>query len=262
MHPWLPDAHSQAPAPVSALMSGVLLSVAFYAVLRYKVIVDAAIGPGFMKGLLIAAGLLSLAVAASLLISQRDYKRLLAYSSIEHMGLVSLGAAAGSPLAVAAVLLHVLGHGLGKTTLFLGSGEILASEGTTEIVGVRGLLARRPLVGATFGLGLAALLGLPPFSLFASEIGIARAGVAAGIGWAIAVALAFVLVAFGAILVHAQRMLLGDPPEGAAPPRTRVVGAVPLVAGLVGCAVLGVSIWPIERLLHAAAAVVAGGRSR
>jgi hydrogenase-4 component F len=126
----------------------------------------------------------------------------------------------------------------------------------------RGARRQRATYSATFGLGLAALLGLPPFSLFASEIGIARAGVAAGIGWAIAAALAFVLVAFGAILVHAQRMLLGDPPESAAPPRTAAAAAVPLVAGLVGCAVLGVSIWPIERLLHAAAAVVAEGRSR
>ena len=119
MHTWLPDAHSQAPAPVSALMSGVLLSVAFYALLRYKVIADAALGPGYLRGLLLAGALLSLAVAASLLIAQRDYKRLLAYSSIEHMGLVALGAAIGTPLAVTAALLHILGHGLGKAVAVL-----------------------------------------------------------------------------------------------------------------------------------------------
>ena len=133
MHSWLPDAHSQAPAPVSALMSGVLLTVAFYAILRFKVIADGALGPAFPRTLLVIVGLLSLLVAASLLLTQRDYKRMLAYHSVEHMGLIALGAAAGSPLAIAAVLLHVLGHGLAKGVLFLASGEILLTEGTSEI---------------------------------------------------------------------------------------------------------------------------------
>ena len=102
MHSWLPDAHSQAPAPISALMSGVLLTVAFYAILRFKSICDLAVGPGFARTLLVIVALLSLAVAASLLLTQRDYKRMLAYHSVEHMGLIALGAAAGSPLAIAA----------------------------------------------------------------------------------------------------------------------------------------------------------------
>ena len=114
LHAWLPDAHGQAPAPVSALMSGVLLSVAFYAILRVKAIADLALGSGYARTLLVILALASLLLAASLLIRQRDYKRMLAYSSIEHMGLLALGAAAGSPLAVAAVLLHMLGHGLAK----------------------------------------------------------------------------------------------------------------------------------------------------
>ena len=144
MHSWLPDAHSQAPAPISALMSGVLLTVAFYAILRFKAVVDLAVGPGFARGLLVIVALLSLAVAASLLLTQRDYKRMLAYSSLEHMGLIALGAAAGIPLAIAAVLLQILGHGLAKSVLFLTSGEIMAAEGTSQIDGVRALLARRP----------------------------------------------------------------------------------------------------------------------
>lgn len=262
MHTWLPDAHSQAAAPVSALMSGVLLSVAFYALLRYKVIADAALGPGYMRGLFVAVSLLSLALAASLLLAQRDYKRLLAYSSIEHMGLVALGAAIGSPLAVTATLLHILGHGLGKAVLFCTSGEILHAEGTTEIAGVHQLLARRPLIGGLFGIGLLALLGLPPFSLFASELAIVRAGFADGLGWAVAVALVLLLVVFVAVVGHAQRMLLGEPPvppdvvDAARP--TRRAAAAPLVAGLVAAAILGVSIWPVERLLEAAAQVVTG----
>ena len=192
-------------------MSGVLLSVAFYALLRYKVIADAALGPGYLRGLLVAGALLSLAVAASLLIAQRDYKRLLAYSSIEHMGLIALGAAIGTPLAIAALLLHILGHGLGKAVAFCGSGEILLADGHHRDRRVRGLLARRPLVGGTFGLALIAVLGFPPFSLFASELAIARAGIADGLGWAVAIALVLMLVVFAAVVGHAQHMLLGEP---------------------------------------------------
>jgi hydrogenase-4 component F len=260
MHTWRPDAHSEAAAPVSALMSGVLLSVALYALLRLKVLADAALGAGYLRGLLITGALLSLAVAATLLIGQRDYKRLLAYSSIEHMGFAALGVAVGTPLAVAGALLHVLGHGLGKSVAFCSSGEILLTDGTTQINGVRGLLARRPVVGGIFGAGLLVLLGFPPFSLFASELAIARAGFTDGLGWAVAAALATLLVAFVAIIRHAQHMLLGPPvdpaPTTPAPPRPAAI--VPLLAGLGLVTALGVSIWPIERLLHAAAAVVTG----
>jgi hydrogenase-4 component F len=268
MHTWLPDAHSEAPAPVSALMSGVLLSVAVYALLRYKVIADAALGPEYLRGLLLAGALLSLAVAASLLLAQRDYKRMLAYSSIEHMGLVALGVAIGTPLAVGAALLHILGHGIGKAVLFCSSGEILHATGTTEIGAVRGLLVRQPFLGGIFGLGVLALLGLPPFSLFASELAIARAGVADGLGWAVGVAFVLVLVIFAAMIGHALQMLLGEPdgdlPDAHVPGtdltvrRTSMTSAVPLVVGLSALAVLGVSIWPIERLLESAAKVVTG----
>lgn len=259
MHTWLPDAHGQAPAPVSALMSGVLLSVAFYALLRYKVIADAALGPSYLRTRLAFMAVLTLAVAASLLLAQKDYKRLLAYSSIEHMGLAVLGAAIGTPLAVAAALLHVLGHGLVKAVLFCASGEMLLADGTTSIAGVRGLLARRPVVGGVFGFGLLALLGLPPFSLFASEIGIARAGVGHGLGWAIAAGGALLVVVFASIVAHGQRMLLGEADgAGDAGHRTSAAQVTVLVVGLVASAALGVSIWPLERLLRAAAAVVTG----
>jgi hydrogenase-4 component F len=286
MHSWLPDAHSQAPAPVSALMSGVLLSVAVYALLRYRVIAVAALDPGFVRSLLLVAALTSLALAASMLIAQRDYKRLLAYSSIEHMGLIVLGAAVGTRLAVAALLLHILGHGLAKSVLFCGSGQILALEGTTQISGVRGLLARRPVLAGAFALGLAALLGLPPFSLFVSELALARAAADAGLGWAVAVALVLLLVVFVAIASHGAGMLFGRPPTMGAPPGTgpalapvptaasvssvltltqvrpqtlapvrSAAGVAPLVTGLVVLAALGVVAWPLDQLLRAAALI-------
>ncbi len=257
MHSWLPDAHSQAPAPISALMSGVLLTVAFYAILRFKAIADGALGPTFPRALLVTVGLLSLIVAASLLLTQRDYKRMLAYHSIEHMGLIALGAAAGTPLAIAAVLLHIIGHGLAKGVLFLTSGEILATEGTSEIAKVKALLTRRPALGGIFGFGLVALLGLPPFSLFVSELNMLRAEVQVGLGWAAAISMVCMAVIFGAVMSHGRHLLFGEGAEGEPVHKTPAMVTVPLVGGLVGCALLGVLAWPLAGLLHAAAQVVA-----
>ena len=254
MHAWLPDAHGQSPAPVSALMSGVLLSVAFYVVLRFKAIADVTLGPSFARALLVAVGLVTLAVATSMLIRQRDLKRMLAYSSMEHVGLLALGAAAGSPLAIAAVLLHVLGHGLAKSTLFLASGEIVHEEGTSEIAAVRALLARRPALGGLFALGLVALMGLPPFSLFASELGMFRAEASAGLGWVVALALAFMAVIFLSIGSYARTTLFAASTERAATSPASV--RLPLAGALVACAALGVLAWPLSSLLHAAAQVL------
>jgi hydrogenase-4 component F len=257
LHAWLPDAHSQAPAPVSALMSGVLLSVAFYAILRVKVIADAALGAGFARSVLIVMALASLVVAASLLLAQRDYKRMLAYSSIEHLGLVALGAAVGSPLALAAALLHVLGHGLAKGVLFLGAGRMLQTTGTSSIDGVRGLAARQPTLAGCFGFGVLALIGLPPFSVFASEFGIARSGFEAGLGWVTAAALILVLVIAAALIGHTSRMLLGTPPDGpGAATAVRplpITVAITLVGGLVAAAALGITTGPLRSLLRLAA---------
>ena len=272
LHAWLPDAHSQAPAPVSALMSGVLLTVAFYAVLRVKAIADPAVGAGFTRALLAGIALISLAVAASLLLAQRDYKRMLAYSSIEHMGLLALGAAAGSRLAITAVLLHILGHGLTKAALFLCSGRIQQSTGTSLVAGVRGLAADQPVLATAFGLGIAALTGFPPFSLFASELGIARAGFSSGLGWVTAAALLLVLVIAAAMAGHTGRMLLGAAPDrgpagqpagagtgtGTAHRRLPAGTAVPLMAGLVACAALGIAAHPVHQLLLNAADTLIG----
>jgi len=256
MHSWLPDAHSQAPAPVSALMSGVLLTVAFYVLLRFKAIADGALGVGFSRMLFVTAGLLSLAVAASLLLSQRDYKRMLAYHSVEHMGLIALGAAAGTPLAIAAVLLHVLGHGLAKAVLFLASGEILHVEGTTEIDQVKSLLARRPALGGIFAFGLVALLGLPPFSLFISELNMLRAEVHVGLGWVAALSLVLMAVIFGSVMSHGRHMLFGARPDGEPAHKSPTIVTVPLIGALVGCGAIGVLAWPLDTLLRAAAMVV------
>ena len=256
LHSWLPDAHSQAPAPVSALMSGVLLPVAIYALARYRVIAVGSIGPGFVRGLLLAVALASLFLAAGLLLAQRDYKRLLAYSSIEHMALAAIGVAIGTPLAIAATLLHIVGHGLGKAVLFCGAGEILAREGTTRIDRVRGLFLRAPVLAGVFATGLAALLGFPPFSLFVSELGLIRAGFDAGVGWAAAAVMVLLLAIFVAVSAKAAGMLLGGQATETQGPALRVSTAAPLVVGLVVVGVLGIAHWPLGPLLHAAGLIV------
>lgn len=260
MHSWLPDAHSQAPAPVSGLMSGVLLSVSFYAILRVQAVVDPVIGSALTRGLLIGSGLLSLALAAALTIAQRDLKRLLAYSSIEHMGLLALAAAIGGPLAIGGALLHVLGHGLAKATAFLTSGWILAAEGTTTLAQLRGLLRRRPGMAVPLLVSVAALLALPPFPLFFSEVAIVVAGIREDLHLVMGLALVFLLITFAAIARQLAVICLetGEPSGETAPTPMRV-GAHPRVAvylALGVTAVLGFAAGPFAELLTRAAAVV------
>lgn len=262
LHAWLPDAHSQAPAPVSALMSGVLLPVAFYAVLRVKAVADPALGRGYLRTLLLVVALATLALAALLLVGQRDYKRMLAYSSMEHMGLIAVAAAIGTRLAIVALLLHMAGHGLAKTVAFLSSGHILHRHAGSRITDVRALATRMPLLAGLFGLAVLALLGFPPAAIFASELGIAHAGATAGLTWATAAAFALVAVAFIAITAHTGRMLLGPPGATAdadpsdAPATFTVATAMPLIAGLLGVAALGITLGPLADLLHTAASTV------
>jgi hydrogenase-4 component F len=217
MHSWLPDAHSQAPGPVSGLMSGVLLAVSFGAILRIERLDEVLLHGTTVRGLLLAGGLASLLVAAVLVVTQRDVKRLLAYSSIEHLGLVAVAAGVGGPLALTAMLVHLLVHGLAKASTFVVAGRILAAEGTTAISEVRALLRRRPALAVPFLTGGAVLLGLPPSGLFLTETAIVVAGFRRGDGWVMAAALVLVLVAFAGIGRHLLAMTLGAVPEAAAP---------------------------------------------
>jgi len=252
-HTWLADAHSQSPAPVSALMSGVLLSVAFSALLRVKSVIDLALGTGFMRTGLLIVGLLTLLIAASLLVVQTDFKRMLAYSSMENMGLVAVAAAAGTQLAIAALLLHVLAHGIGKALVFLAAGQLQAAHNSTAIGDVTGVLARSRLIGTSFAVGLVILLGLPPFAMFASELSISRAVAGAHLEWALGLALLLMVVAFAALVRNGARMLLGSPdPDSPAilVPRS-VAGA--LVTGVILSLALGLAAGPFPLLFHNAA---------
>jgi hydrogenase-4 component F len=217
MHTWLPDAHSEAPAPVSALMSGVLLSVGIYAVLRFKTVVDLATGPGFASRLLLLLGLASMAVAAAFLWSPANYKRMLAYSSIEHIGVVALGLGFGGTWGVAGAILHIANHALAKSVLFLLAGRIRAAFGSADVAAVHGLVALMPFTGRGFFVAMLALMGLPPFGLFLSEWLILGAGFQAGYILLPALALLLLLVAFAGLLRIAHRMAYG--PHAAVGPR-------------------------------------------
>jgi hydrogenase-4 component F len=259
-HTWLADAHSQAPAPVSALMSGVLLSVAFSVILRVRIVADAALGPTYMRVGLLIVGLATLLVAVSLMVAQHDFKRLLAYSSLEQMGLIAVAAAAGTPLALAGLLLLIAGHGIAKAILFLTAGQLQHAHHSSSIADVTGVLARSKLLGTAFAVGLLGLLGLPPFALFPAELSIARGMADADLAVPFAGALILLLVAFASIARHGTHMLLGAAPvDGPSLHAPRTV-ALPLVTGITVFVALGVVGGPLPHLATTAAAILAGPR--
>jgi hydrogenase-4 component F len=258
MHTWLPDAHSEAPAPISALMSGVLLNVGLYALMRFKAVADLAVGTGFSSGLLLGIGLLSLAVASAFLLTQRNYKRMLAYSSVEHMGIVCLGLGFGGYWGTFGALLHVVNHALSKSMLFMLSGNILLKYRTTDVGGVRGLLRASPLTGVAFLAGTLALVGLPPFGPFISEFIIFRAGFETH-AWVAGVGVALLVVVFAGMLGSLNHMLYGDPPEGMSRGDALLWSNAPLVVNFALLLVLGLTLpAPIVEALEQALRVLGG----
>src|SRR5437899_2526205 len=259
MHTWLPDAHSEAPAPVSALMSGVLLSVGVYALLRFKPVVDLAAGPAFARRILLALGLASMAVAALFLWTSQNFKRMLAYSSVEHIGIACLGLGFGGAWGVTGALLHIANHALAKSALFLLAGRIRAAYDSAEVLAVRGLMGPLPRTGGAFLAAMLALMGLPPFGLFTSEVMIFGAGFGEGRVGVAAVGLALLVVAFAGLLRTTQTMLHGVP---ARPPMHASLGAWPAVPVLVALLLLVLTglAWPpgLALALDRIAAVVAG----
>jgi hydrogenase-4 component F len=257
MHTWLPDAHSEAPAPLSAMMSGVLLAVALYAIMRWKAVVDLAAGAPFTNVLLISLGVLSLVIAGFSLVAQRSYKRMLAYSSIEHTGLACVGLALG-PLGVFAALLHVLNHSLVKSAMFLLAGRVHGRYRTTEIGSVSGLLRVMPWTGGLFAAGTLAIVGVPPFGLFISEFALLRAGFAAGRVVLMSAILALLVLVFVALIAHLNAMLYGAPPEAIEQGEKNRRALLPVAACLIAAVTLGLVVpAPLARLLQMSAEIVA-----
>jgi len=253
-HTWLPDAHSQAPSPVSAILSGVTLAVALYALIRFHLVADAALGPGFSATLLVAFGLLSLVVALPFLVAQGDLKRLLAYSSIEHMGLLTLAIGFGGPLALLGAAVHLLAHGLSKATAFITAGDLVQQYGTRRLGRLHGTLSAAPDSGP--GLLAATLLvgGLPPSAVFAAEFAILVGGIERG--WVAAAAVAAVLLALGfvAVAYHVLPLAWGIPGRRV-PIRPSSPALAALVAAPLGVVVV-LGLWTPEPLARALAAVV------
>ncbi len=256
MHTWLPDAHSEAPPPLSAVMSGVLLAVATYAIIRWKAVVDISAGPAFASTLLICLALLSIGIAAFSLVSQRSYKRMLAYSSVEHTGLTCLGVALG-PAGAFAAMLHMLNHSLAKPVLFLLSGRIHHRYHSSEVAGVSGLRQTMPVTAWLFAAGILAIVGLPPFGMFISELALLRAGFQSGHHVLMAVVLVLLLVVFVSLIGHLNRMLHGDPPSGMRVEEGSRLGLVPLAVVMAAVLCLGlVTPGPVFRLLSMSAEIV------
>ena len=213
MHSWLPDAHAEAPSPISALLSAVLLNCAMYALLRFDAITSRAIGSGFSHTLLLIFGGVSLAVASLLMIVQRDLKRLLAYSSIEHMGIVAIGIGLGGALGLYGALLHTFNHSLAKTLLFFTAGNIRENFGTLRMERIRGMARSLPWTGGALVVGGLAVTGMPPFGLFVSELVILTAAFSTAHYFIAVLMLAAISVVFGALLHHFQHMLMGKPED-------------------------------------------------
>ena len=249
VHTWLPDAHSEAPTPVSALLSGALLATSFYAILRFYQVAAASLGSGFPRDTLLAFGIASLLLASLYVFGQRDVKRLLAYSSVEHMGILAIGVGFGAPVALAGVLLHVMAHATAKGNAFMGAGVFTVKYDTKEVAAMRDGLRLLPWSGPLFLLAVFALSALPPSGIFRSEFQIVAGGLSSGGYAATAVLVVLVTLAFFGLATSATTMLLTpapDAPDAPGTPRARHRGepsawmVVPVLAGLAVLFLLGI----------------------
>lgn len=210
MHTWLPDAHSQAPSPVSALLSGVLLNTAMYGIIRVLAIVNKSLGSSKYTGnLLIFIGILSIGTAAIFVLVQQDYKRILAYSSIEHMGIIALGLGICTPISIFAALYHIFNHAMTKSMLFLATGNVYLKYHTKKISSIKGLIKTMPITGVAFVLGVFAIIGMPPFGIFMSEFNTVVAAIFSKKYIVAALVLIFLAVVFAGFIKQLSKMFYG-----------------------------------------------------
>ena len=222
LHAWLPDAHAEGPTPISAVLSGLLLNVALFAVLRYKSVMSAnpgALAPG---PLMVSLGLLSVVFASLMLYRRQDIKRMFAYSSIEHMGIITFAFGMGGPLANFAGLLHMTLHSLTKSAIFFCVGHIAQVKGTQQMSEIRGLTVSHPVLGWGLALGVVAIVGLPPMGIFMSEFLIVTSTFAREPALAVVLGLS-ILVALGALLLRLNGLAFGDPHGSNAPSKASFV---------------------------------------
>jgi hydrogenase-4 component F len=235
MHQWLPDAHSEGPTPMSAVLSGLLLNVALYALVRFKMLVDGSLAatpsPHLAGALLMGFGLVSFLVAGLFLHRQRDIKRMFSYSSIEHMGLMTFAFGLGGPIATFGALLHMLVHSLTKSAIFVTVGHAAHIAGSQGIDKIRGLIRTQPAVGWSLLIGVAAIAGFPPFGVFTSEFLLLTATMQAQ-PWLTMPLLTGLAIAFAGLFRHLHPMVYGAAPEGQRPVQANLL-PVALHLGLV-----------------------------
>ncbi len=255
LHSWLPDAHAEGPTPVSAVLSGLLLNVAMYAVLRCKVLTDGALGTAMAGQLMMGFGLLSVTVAAFFLSRQKDVKRMFSYSSIEHMGLITFAFGMGGPVANFAGVLHMTVHSLVKSAIFFTVGHATQKAGTQVMSEIRGLIKVNPTVGWGLMLGVMAILGMPPFGVFASEFLILTTAMREQ-PWAAPFLFLGLGVAFASILIRVLPMVFGDT---VLKPLAHPPALVPVFVHLALALVLGLYIPPYLNGWYVQAARMLGG---
>jgi len=240
LHNWLPDAHAEGPTPVSAVLSGLLLNVALYAVVRCKVLTDGALGNHFAGNLMMGFGLLSVVVGTFSLSRQIDIKRMFAYSSIEHMGIITFAFGMGGPVASFAALLHMTMHSLTKSAIFFAVGHAAQKSGTQIMENIRGLIRTNPTVGWGLALGTFAILGMPPFGVFTSEFLILTTAMHEH-SWSTPILLISLGIAFAAIFGKIQPIVFG---ETTLPRLPHPPAILPVFVHLAMVLVLGVYIPP------------------
>lgn len=259
LHHWLPDAHSQAPSPVSAVLSGVLLNCALYGVIRYHLLLSQVIGSQFSSNLLLVFGLVSMGVAVPFIYLQYDLKRLLAYSSVEHMGIIAVGIGLGGKLGLYGASLHFLNHAVAKSLLFFTAGSITQYYGTRQIARIRGAITALPISGVLLFVGSLAITGVPPFNVFVSEFSIVSGGFAQERYVASGLFLLFISLIFAGFMYHVLRMVLGTKPKNLAIGRESCLSVVAMGIPLVLILVLGLYIPSILDNMLSEVLVVLGG---
>jgi hydrogenase-4 component F len=263
MHTWLPDAHSEAPSPTSAMLSGVSLKIAIYALLRFHILTTHCLGTGYSRTLLLGFGLFSMFLAAPFILVQTNLKRLLAYSSLEHVGLICVGVAMDTPLTIFGALLHMGYHALTKPVLFFGAGNIHQAFHTVEmrLIGP-GVIKALPFTVLLMALAALAAIGMPPFGLFYSEMTVLSGGFAAHKTTISVLILLALLLSFCGILKQLTRIFLGTPrrePITVSPAWEGTPAMALMLGGL-----LTFSVWlpaPLLQLIRQAAGIVGGVRN-
>jgi hydrogenase-4 component F len=258
MHTWLPDAHSQAPSPVCAVLSGVKTSVPLYAILRLLSVV--LVSPEARMGRwMTVIGLLSVAIAAFLLLQVREYKRMFAYSTVEHMGIILTAAGLSTRASDFGAVSQMLNHSITKSLCFYVAGTVLVTMETREIKSIRGLLRVSPFMGATLLLCALAIAGAPPFPIFLSEYSILSAGLRGGHNLAVAILASLIVLAFIGIMLQVNRMVFGKPDLPLQDASVPLTCRIAIIAAVLPVVVFGVYIpSPVHSLLQLAARQLGG----